>query len=71
MVVDMYMELFDVCRNACIPDKKLIGAMESLHRKKAITTTKQEELEEWFHEVGAVAFIFINFNHTLNSLLRL
>ena len=34
MVIDLFMELFDVCRNACIPKAKFEEALISLNTKK-------------------------------------
>ena len=67
MTFDCYSELFDCCRNACIPGQKLIEGLKDQQRKRPITSTKESELEEWYDSMGA-AFIFIDFNVSLMRL---
>jgi hypothetical protein len=71
MMVDLFSELFELCRNGCIPTVKFTEAMKELHQKKAITSTEDGQLEQWFDDVSAAVFISINFNETLKSLIRL
>ena len=70
MVADLFMECFDCCRNACMPAVKMKVALQDLHNKRAITSCSEKELEDWFEALSTAAFIFINFNQTLKTLIR-
>jgi len=72
MMVDLFSELFELCRNGIIPKLKLTEAMLELHQTKPITSTEDgPQLEQWLDDVSAAVFISINFNETLKSLIRL
>ena len=64
MVMDLFMELFDVCRNACIPIRKFEDALTSLHEKKAITETPTEEWPRFLDDLSTAGFTFIHFKIT-------
>ena len=71
MILDLFSEVFDYCRNACIGANKLLTALQNLHSKRSITNSSDADLDNWMFEVGAaVTFIFINFNQTSNTLIR-
>lgn len=71
MIIDLFGELFDVCRNGCIPALKLLEAMEDLGQKKAITAVAEDKRVQWREDVSAAVFTYINFNESLKSLIRL
>ena len=53
-----------------MPAVKMKVALQDLHNKRAITSCSEKELEDWFEALSTAAFIFINFNQTLKTLIR-
>ena len=69
MITDFYSEVFDTARNGVLPPVKTKEALEQMHATRAITNTKEHEMEQWFEDASA-AFISINPNQTLKTLIR-
>ena len=64
MVQELFMQLFDVCRNACIPRLKFEEALSSLNEKKAITETPTEQWPKFLDDLSTAGFTFIHFKIT-------
>ena len=52
MVNDLFLEIFDKCRNACIPAAKFLQALSELNEEKKITLMPDEKYEQWQEDVS-------------------
>lgn len=50
LVIDLFSELFGVCRNGAVPAKKLDKTLMSMQREKAITAS--DDFDKWMCEIG-------------------
>ena len=64
IVIDLFMELFDVCRNACIPAAKFDEALKSLNENKSITEVPTEKYPQFQDDISTAGFTFIHFKFT-------
>ena len=64
MVIDLFMELFDVCRNACIPKTKFEEALIALNTKKSISEVPSSNFPKFQDDISTAGFTFIHFEFT-------
>ena len=50
IVIDLFSELFAICRNGAVPAKKLDQTLISMQREKAITDS--DDFDKWMVDIG-------------------